>query len=68
MASTPTSQITRVVSQSATNVPAANLNVNARFEYSSALTQGQTQGTLTPQYLQVDKTMQLHSQAGEASN
>lgn len=62
MSSTPTSQITRTVTASTQNVPAANLNVNARYELTSYLVQGATQGgdgsTLR---LEVDKALVYHT-------
>lgn len=61
MASTPTSQITRVITSAVNNEPAANLSANARFSTTSYLVQGATQGgdgsTLR---LEVDKAMVLH--------
>lgn len=62
MTSTPTSQITRVVTQSTIGAPSANINVNARYETTSYLVQGATQGgdgsTLR---LEAEKAMQIHS-------
>lgn len=57
MASTPTSQITRIVTSSVSNEPAANLSANAGYQTSSYLVQGDP--TLTPR-LEVEKTMTLH--------
>lgn len=68
MSSTPTSQITRQVTSSVSNEPAANLATSARFEYASYLVQGATQGgdgsTLR---LEVEKSMVVHPQ-GNTSN
>lgn len=62
MSSTPTSQITRVITTAVTNEPAANLNTNAKFETTSYLVQGATQGgdgsTLR---LEAEKAMVIHA-------
>lgn len=58
MASTPTSQITRIISTSATTTPAANLSTNARFETTSYLVQGDT---AIAARLESEKAMQVHA-------
>lgn len=67
MASTPTSQITRVVTSAVTN--AAAVSTNVAYQYSSYLVQGATQGgdgsTLR---LEVDKAMVIHRSAGLTTN
>lgn len=61
MSSTPTSQITRVITSAVNNAPAANISANARYSTTSYLVQGATQGgndsTLR---LEIDKAMVIH--------